>query len=129
MPRVRCRPPVFTGGKANKELSNMNLSIIRNLQDGVKVRARFARRDIESGEGPDYGQPRVVTLYIRKSEKELKQRGRVLRPAGAIVELAVKDFNWATYTEDHYCEEYNEFLAEEYRMQILQVVPENLQRS
>lgn len=94
---------------------------IHDLQNGSRVRARFARRDTEDGCSPDWGEPKVVTLYVQKLEKD-SGRGKNLRKAGTIVCLAIQDFSWAEYSEEDYCEEYNEFLAEEYRMQILEIL-------
>jgi hypothetical protein len=105
----------------------MNPIKLQDLYDGVKISARFARRDTEDGCAPDWGQPKTVTLFVMRSEKDLKQGRKVIRPAGTIVELAVKDFGWASYEEDDFCPEYNEFLAEEYRMQILKIEDAALQ--
>jgi hypothetical protein len=97
------------------------LTSLDQLTDGVKVIARFAKRDNEDGDAPDYGQPKTVTLIVQRREKTLK-RGRQVYPAGQIVLIAVRDFGWAEYSEDDYSPEYNEFLCEEYRMKILEVL-------
>lgn len=94
---------------------------IHQLNDGSKVQARFARRDTEDGCSPDWGEPKTVTLYVQKLEKD-HGRGKNLRKAGTIVCLTVRDFPWAEYDEEDYAEEYNEFLAEEWRMQILEIL-------
>lgn len=94
---------------------------IHQLNNGSKVRARFARRDTEDGCSPDWGEPKIVTLYVQKLEKDYG-RGKNLRKAGTIVGLTVQDFSWAEYGEEDFCEEFNEFLAEEYRMQILEIL-------
>jgi len=78
-------------------------------------------------DAPLIGANQKLTLFVMRSEKDLKQGRKVIRPAGTIVELAVKDFGWASYEEDDFCPEYNEFLAEEYRMQILKIEDAALQ--
>lgn len=95
---------------------------IAQLVDGVRVRARFARRDTEDGCSPDWGEPQCVTLYVLKSDKDYG-RGKRLRKAGTILVLTVRDFAWAEYSTADYSEEHNEFLAETYRMQILEIMP------
>lgn len=94
----------------------MNLNELRQLKDGEKVLARFATRDNADGSAPEWSEPKNVTLFVRKTETNYKKR-----PAGSIIELTVKDFSWATYNEENFCEEYNEFTSENYRMQILEI--------
>jgi hypothetical protein len=100
----------------------MTLNDIRQLNNGSKVLARFAKRDNEDGDAPDWGEPKVVSLYVLKAEKDYKKGKKIIRPMGSIIELAVNEFGWASYEEDDFCEEYNEFLVEEYRMQILEIL-------
>lgn len=109
-------------GQIGSRYGNFKLDL-NLLNDGVKVVARFATRDDAEGTAPEWSDPQVVTLYVKRSEKEYK-RGKINRPVGTILELIPKEFAWASYTADDYCEEYNEFLAEEYRMQILSIVTE-----
>lgn len=97
---------------------------LKNLHDGVQVLARFAKRDTEDGCAPDWSEPQTVTLFVRRSEKDLKKGKKTIRPAGTIIELTIKEFSWASYDENDFCPEYNDFLAEEYRMQILEIKTE-----
>lgn len=90
------------------------------LQTGTKVLARFAKGDNLEGDAPNWEQPKVVTLYVQKTEKDYK-KGKVFRPAGTIVCLTPQDFAWAEYGAEDYNVEYNEFTCEEYRMQILEI--------
>lgn len=76
------------------------------LYNGIKILARFAKRNTENGNSPDWGEPKVVTLYVLNKED-------------SIVELTVEDFPWATYSEIDFDPEFNEFIAEGFRMQIL----------
>lgn len=105
----------------------MNAINLNDLHDGVRVLARFATRHTRDGNAPDYEEPKIVTLFVMRSEKDLKQGRKVIRPAGTIVELAVKEFGWASYDEDDFFPDHNEFLAENYRMQILKIEDAALQ--
>lgn len=89
------------------------------LQNGDnQVVARFSRRDNEDGDAPDWSPPKNVTLRIQRRTKTVRQGKRVY-PAGQIISVYVTDFDWAEYAEDQY--ENGTFMAEEYRMQIIQV--------
>lgn len=91
------------------------------LQDGdVKVIARFARRDNEEGSAPDYGEPTPVTLEVTRRKKTIKHGG-VSYLEGDLQSVYVKDFGWADYSERDYDTEFHEFLAEEWRMEIVKI--------
>lgn len=81
---------------------------------------QFANRDNADGDGPDWSEPTHVTLYVRRRDKDLKHRGRIYK-AGEIIELVPNEKSWATYQETDYCPEDKAFLAEEYRMRILEI--------
>jgi len=108
-------------GMSNNLTEPANEMSLKDLYDGVKVVAQFSTRDNETGCAPDWGKPKTVTLYVVRAEKDLK-KGKLIRPAGTIVELAVKEFDFASYTENDYCEEYKEFVFDNYRMRILKIL-------
>jgi hypothetical protein len=93
---------------------------LRQLQNGVRVRVQFARRDTEDGL-PDWHKPEVVTLRIKYRQRSLRVRGGIL-PAGEITHLSIHEKYWAEYRQTDYNSEYKEFLNEEYRMRILEVL-------
>jgi hypothetical protein len=95
-------------------------SLLDSLKDGCRVRAKFARRDNEEGDAPDWGPVKTVTLNVMRRDKAIKHRG-VVHPVGELTSLTVKDFDWAEYDQRSYCED-GEFLAEEYRMKIVEVL-------
>src|SRR5262245_21692727 len=98
-----------------------------NLLDGlsgeVRARARFAHRDNEVVDAPEWGSEREVTLAIERRGPALKGRGgqQVGGRAGDILTLNVRDFAWAEYGERDYCGN-NHWLCEEYRMEIIDVL-------
>ena len=85
--------------------------------------ARFAKRDNKDGDGPewsDYDQGLVI-LRATIRQKDIRHGGRTY-PKGQIISLySSYPKGWAEYSEDDYCGN-GEFLAEEYRMQLLEVV-------
>lgn len=94
---------------------------IKNLHDKTKVLARFAKRDTECGSHPEWGEPRVVSLFVSRATKDYKRGKNFIRRKGSIIELQIKDFAWAAYEEDDFNQKHNEFLVENYRMQILSI--------
>src|SRR5262249_36514039 len=80
----------------------MQQDLLQGKSGEVRVLARFAKRDNEAGDAPDWSEPREVTLAIERREKNLlraKHRGQI---AGDILTMNVRDFNWAEYGErDH----------------------------
>lgn len=93
------------------------------LQNEMKVEARFARTDNAAGDGPAWSDWQEVTLFVRRREKTLPRgynRNMPSHKAGAIIELAAKP-DWASYTEDDYNEPYSEWLAEDFRMQLRKI--------
>ena len=94
----------------------MNPINIHALHDNVKVLARFATKDAECGSRPEWSEPMVVNLFVSRAIKDYKSHRE-----GSIIELTVRDFNWATYQEKDFNQEHNEFLIENYRMQILSI--------
>ena len=88
--------------------------------DGIRVRARFARRDNEAGDAPDWGPPKDVSLYIQRRPVNVRYGKRLLL-AGEIITLTPKEFSWAEYGMQDYCGD-GEFEEEEYRMKIEEVL-------
>ena len=85
------------------------------IYHGAKAKVILSRRDNESGTAPEWDPPRVVTLYV-------KRRLSVSGVEGQIVTLTILDFPWAEYSQADYSSEYDEWLCEEYRMKILEVL-------
>jgi len=96
----------------------MNDLMIQLNAPATKVRAQFARRDNEEGTAPDWRAPQEVTLGVKRYPASRK-RGQLTQPV--VTQIWVTDFDWAEYTSDDYCGN-GEFLAEEYRMRILEVL-------
>jgi hypothetical protein len=99
----------------------MEFTSLDQLQNGTRVLAQFASRDNAAGDAPDWGAIQIVTLFVFRREKACR-RGSKVYPAGQIIELTPREFSWASYSANDFCPEYNEFLAEEYRMRILEVL-------
>lgn len=94
---------------------------LSKLHDGQRVRYRLSKRDNKEGTAPEYDPWTEGTLYLVRREKPLPKRIKRTRKSqevGSIITLAIRDIGWADYSEDDYDPEYNEWLAEEYRMQI-----------
>jgi hypothetical protein len=86
-----------------------------DLIHGATVEYRTGR----GGEtAPAWREWRTGTLYVRRRVKDLKERGRVVSRAGEIVELALVDAGWATYTERDYDPTYDVWLNEDYYLQL-----------
>jgi hypothetical protein len=90
------------------------IEVLQDRSGGVFVLARFARRDNEDGDAPDWGKSRIVTLVIERRQKSLpraRQRGEF---TGDILTMNVKDFSWAEYgaVDQGEGEHVNEWLAE-----------------
>jgi hypothetical protein len=88
------------------------------LVHGMTVKAKFSRRDNEEGTGPDWGPELTVKLFVERRKDALKNH-----PAGELVAMAPEDMAWAMYVERDYDETYDEWLCEEYRMKIIEVLP------
>ena len=80
------------------------------LYDGVRARVILSRRDNEEGTAPEWRPPEIVTLYVKR------------RDSGEIITLAILDFAWAEYRQANYSPKFDEWLNEEYRMRILEIV-------
>ena len=102
----------------------MPQDLLKNKTGSVRVRARFAKRDNEAGDAPDWSHPREVTLHIERRSKSLSRAKRHGDFAGDLLAMNVEDFGWAEYGAHHQCEgEFiNQYLAEEYRMDVLEVL-------
>ena len=90
------------------------------LVDEQTVEARFSKRDTPDGCSPEWSEWETVTLFIRRREKDLpkaRRKGQNWKK-GDLIELAINEKSWASYTQSDYCEDYDEWLCEEYRMQI-----------
>lgn len=96
----------------------MNLS---DLANGQSVEARFARGDVWNEQlgryVPNWGVWQNVTLYLRRREKPLPKSRRGGK-VGDIIELTPQEKDWASYSQADYSEEHDEWVAEDYRMQI-----------
>jgi hypothetical protein len=90
------------------------------LVDGMKVLAKFSRRDIEDGTAPDWSEPKVVTLLVQRRDRAYNKK----HPAGELLVMTPKEFSWAEYGERDWSEQFDEWLVEEYRMKIISVVKE-----
>ena len=91
------------------------------LKNDMCVKVQLSRRDNFEGDAPEWRDPQDVTLYVERREKDYK-RGREFYPAGQILIMTIKDFGWAEYRESDFSEEYDEWLCEEYRMRILEIL-------
>jgi hypothetical protein len=103
--------------------TDMAEDLLKGKSGEVRVLARFARRDNEESDAPEWGAPREVTLAIKRREKSLphaRWRGEF---AGDVLTMNVREFAWAEYGEHHHepGEFVNEWLCEEYRMEILEI--------
>lgn len=90
------------------------------LKHGMVVEARFSRMDNEHGTHPIWSEWRDVALYVRRREKVIKPKPKFSKKShaiGAIIELGVSG-DWASYDEDDYSADYDEWLSEDYRMQL-----------
>lgn len=76
---------------------------INELKDGQTVRGRWGRAGPEA---VNWGQWRDVALHI-----QLDRQGNVAL-------IALKGTNWAEYTPTDYSQKYNEFVVEDYYLQI-----------
>jgi hypothetical protein len=90
----------------------INLDSLQSPQ--ARVLARFATRDNAAGDAPEWSDPREVTLRVTRYPPTKKR--------GALLCLSVIEFPWAEYTNSDWQPKFNEFLAEEYRMQIIKVI-------
>lgn len=88
-----------------------------DLQNGMRVQARFARLVNPDNGIPQWSEWQDVTLFVRRRVKEYKTRGHQTASykAGAIIELVARD-DWASYDEDDFHN--GEWLAEDYRMEL-----------
>jgi hypothetical protein len=107
--------------KINKPAKPFDLSQLKHGEN--RVRARFARRDNFDGDAPDWQESKMVTLmvHIRDGTKRLTKRILPLPVSHNNISVTVLDFEWAEYGSEDYCPESNEFLVEDYRMQIIEV--------
>lgn len=105
--------------------SDKFLDAIRNRHS--RFAARFAKRDTVDGSAPDWSDfpIQVVELWI-----QLTTQVHGSRPPGYILSVMPEQVHdhagtdigsWAEYSETHYCGN-GEWLAEEYRMQLLEVI-------
>lgn len=95
-------------------------NLLENKTGLVKIKARFSNFD--GPLRPEWQAPQIVTIEIIRREISLpraKKRGDF---AGDILAIYIKDFNWAEYGLHDYCGE-NQWMAEEWRMQVLEVEP------
>ena len=94
--------------------------LIQTLTDGQIVEARFSNRDTPDRCSPEWSDWEIVTLFVRRRDKDLPRARANSRNSkkGDIIELAVHDKSWASYTQADYSAQYDEWMAEEYRMQI-----------
>ncbi len=97
--------------------------LLQSKSGEVRVLARFARRDNEEGSGPDWSEPREVTLVIERRQKSLPRAKWPGQFAGDVLTMYVKNFEWAEYggAAQGDGEYINDWDAEEYRMEILEV--------
>ena len=93
----------------NKALMQLELN---KLINGMSVRYRTSRRDNEAGTAPEYSEWKQGTLYVARREIGYKRF-----PAGEIITLTINDIGWAEYSQKDYYPEFNEWLAEEYRLE------------
>ena len=91
------------------------------LKNDMRVKVQLSKRDNWEGDAPEWRDPQVVTLYVDRHEKDYK-RGKEFYPAGELLIMTIKDFGWAEYGMSDYCPEHDEWLCEEYRMKILEIV-------
>lgn len=84
-----------------------------------RFRARFANRDAPCGSRPDWSEPRDVVLSVAIREKAYRKHR-----AGEILTVACDDAPWGTFEagERDYSPEFSEFLVENYRMQLIEVL-------
>ena len=75
---------------------------IEDLQDGQEYKIRLGRAGEESANWGEWG---MRKLYVQRHK-------------GKIVVIALKDECWAEYRPSDYSPYYNEFLCEDYYMQI-----------
>lgn len=85
--------------------------------DDIAV-VQLSTRDNAAGDGPDYGNPITIRLFVMKRSRPMKDRGKV-HPVGEITELTIQNSGWASYSEEHWSADYAEFVAENYRMKVL----------
>lgn len=95
----------------------MKFTSLDQIQDGVRVLAKFSTRDNADGSAPDYGEPKEVTLSVYRRLKAFKNQ-----PAGYLLIVTPNDFAWAEHRQEDYDTRFNEFVTENYRMSILEVL-------
>jgi hypothetical protein len=81
--------------------------------------ARFANRDAPCGSKPDWSSPKEVLLTVLIRAAAYKKH-----PAGEILTVTCSEAPWGDFEagERDYCPEFSEFMVEEYRMQLLDVL-------
>lgn len=90
---------------------------LNDLKDGSWAVVRLSKRDNAEGTAPLYNKPKRVQLRVFRRDKTIKHGGKVY-PAGQIYILSIGSA-WAEYTEEDYDVQSDEWMCEEYRMQIL----------
>lgn len=86
------------------------------VKHGDKALVRLATRDDASGTSPDWSKPRLVNLYVSRRTKPYRKN-----PAGQLLMLTLTNESWAEYSPEAYSTQYATFIAEEFRMQILEL--------
>jgi len=88
------------------------------VKNGDKAVIQLSTRDNFKGTAPAYEPQETVSLYVRRRNKEYKDRyGN--HPIGEIVELTITNSEWAEYNQSDWCPEFSEFVKENYRVKIL----------
>lgn len=96
-----------------------DFGLLSEVQDGDVIVARFAKGDAPCGTKPAWSNPQVVTLYVDRREADYKKghkHGYGFK--GELIMLTPRGMNWADYGQHAYMGD-NEWLTEEYRMQVL----------
>lgn len=102
--------------------SIMASNFLKLVADGDSLLVRRATRDNRNGDAPDwsdYGGPHVIIAYVQRRTKAYKERGKI-HPVGELLELTVKNGNWAGHSEQDFSKKHCTFNTENYYMEVIQ---------